>query len=420
MISTIVFRYLGTALQFVLLSVIAHSTSHDDYGLYLLCLGFTFSYYYLVGLGASESGMAGLARHPQPVDEQRGEIIGSVLVLSAACVLLLVTASVLVLVFGDSDANTASAAVFVMLFIAFNGVMFNVSQLLVGTGKSRLGSFFFYPATNLALMFSTVPMALYMRHVTFGQLAVASLAGAALAAAVAVAFCVRSAVPLTWSLRKIAFLMRTGLGLTLVRILHVVGFWIPTMVTGFLLSPASAGLIGTAGRLAIAVSAVIAAIRFVIRPSIVRALSQNETEKLKRLAGSVAFLTTTMGASALMLNELFGAKLIGLFFGENFVQIVPILTVLLLSVCAEGMFGPVDEILKLAGHQKVVALIYGSGLVFFLTGTIIATRFDLVWIAWLQVAYVFLIFLAMNLVVRKRLHFFVLPTWPDLNLLRRI
>lgn len=420
MISTIVFRYLGTALQFVLLSVIAHSASHDDYGLYVLCLGLTFSYYYLIGLGSSESAMARLARDHGQSLEDRGKIIGSVLVTSLGCVAVLATLSALLFVLSDPSDHSVAAAIFVMLFVSFNGVMFNVSQLLLGAGKSRLGSFFFYPATNLALMFSTVPMALVLRNVTFEQLAIASLTGSALAAFAAVLACYRSAGGLSWSLNEVWTLIRTGFGLTFVRILHVVGFWIPTMVAGFMLSPASAGLIGTAGRLAIAVSAVIAAIRFVIRPAIARALSRNETKNLKRMASSVAFLTTIMGAVAIVLNELFGAKLIGLFFGANFVQIMPILRILLLSVCAEGMFGPVDEILKLAGHQKIVGVIYGLGLVFFLAGTIVATYFDLIWIAWLQVFYVFFIFLAMNIAVRRRLHFFILPSWPDLKLLRKI
>jgi O-antigen/teichoic acid export membrane protein len=419
MIYTIILRYIGTALQFVVLSVMAKSASVDDYGLYVLCLGITFSYYYVVGLGTSESGMARMARDTRGI-EDRGAIVGSVLLTSAISVSLIWIVALAIGIIADSHSSEVNAIIFVLLFVSFNGMIFNISQILLGFGRNALGSFFFYPATNLALLFSTVPTALLLDKVSFLELTVASLVGSAVAAGCAVATCfwIARGSEISWSAQEVRALIVSGIGLTLVRIMHVVSFWIPTMVTGFMLSPASAGLMGTAGRLAIAVSAVIAAIRFVIRPSIARALVLENNDQLKRMAGSVAFMTTSLGAIALILNMLFGEYLMSLLFGARFIPIVPVLSVFLVSVCAEGIFGPVDEILKLGGFQKLVAMFYGFGLVVFVAGCTFATYFGLIWVASLQVLYVFILFLAMNIAVHRKFGFFVLPIWPDLKLLR--
>ncbi len=418
MLTTVFFRYLGTLLQFVVLAVIARSVSIEDYGLYMMCLSLVFSFYYVSGLGTSESGLAQLSRNRALEQEEgNGEIVGTVLVTALVCAAVLVCAALgIVILRPFADPATNVAAIFVLIFLSAGGVIFNVSQLLMGLGKSAAGSFFFYPAINLTLVFSTVPTALLLSQTGFVDLTIATGIGATLAGGVALFSLWRLTRELScgWSFARCKSLIYEGAGLTALRILHVSSFWIPTMVTGFLLAPALAGEMGTAGRLAIAVSAVIAAVRFFIRPAINRALAMEDLPKLRRMLGTVAFITTSAGVLALIANELVGEEVIGFFFGTELASAASLLSVLLLSVCAEAVFGPVDELLKANGQQKAVGWIYGIGVSSFLLGGILVANLGLIWIAWFQVAYVLGIFSAMNYVVYRNIGFAVFPQVPSL------
>lgn len=423
MLTTITFRYLGTVLQFVVLAVVARSVTQDDYGLYLLCLSFSFSLYYFLGLGASESALARLARAlAAERDVEAGLYFGTVLGLTAVCAIPLIAVAILISVVQPWASHTNSAIVFTLVFLIANGLMFNISQLLLGLRYTRLGSFFFYPSVNLVLLCSTVPTALLLASPNFSHLSIATALGASLASASALLICmaVMPGLLISWSTQLARTLIKEGFGLTGLRILHVSSFWIPTMVSGMLLSAANAGVMGTAGRLAIAVSAVIAAIRFFIRPVINHALELKQFEHLKSVMGAVATLTTFAGVGALVANELVGEQVIVFFFGSDLRAVAPLLSILLISVVAEAIFGPVDELLKAAGHQKVVGMIYGIGVLVFLIGSIIVAHWGLAWIGWLQVCYVFGIFLAMNLLVKQKLGFVVLPSWPTMNDLQKL
>lgn len=423
MLTTIMFRYVGTVLQFIVLAVIARSISPDDYGLYILCLSFAFSFYYLLGFGASESALARLARDlAAGRDAKVGLYVGTVLGLSGVCAAFLLLLAVAISIVQPLAAASNVALIFTLVFLSANGLMFNVSQVFLGLRRIKLGSFFFYPAINLVLLFSTVPTALLLSDPNFVQLSIATATGAVFASAVALAIClgVVRGGPLECSKHLGYKLIREGFGLTSIRMLHVSSFWIPTMVSGLLLSPALAGVMGTAGRLAIAVSAVIAAIRFFIRPVINEALELNQLEHLRRMMSAVAFLTMLAAIGALITNELAGEDIIGFFFGEELRPVAPLLSILLISVIAEAIFGPVDELLKAAGYQKAVGIIYGIAVPLFLIGSILVSQFGLVWLACLQVLYVTGIFLAMNLMVKLQFGFLILPSLPTMNELRKL
>jgi len=422
-LTTIAFRYLGTLLQFIVLAVIARSVSQDDYGLYMLCLSFAFSFYYFLGLGASESALARLARGLALGREaQVGLFVGTVLGLTGMCAAALLITAAVIGIFQPWSASTNSAAIFTLVFLSANGLIFNVSQLLLGLRHTELGSFFFYPAINLVLLFSTVPAALILSDPGFSGLSLATAIGATLASASALIVCrvIARDYRFEWSEKLATVLVREGIGLTCLRVLHVSSFWIPTMVSGFLLAPALAGIMGTAGRLAIAVSAVIAATRFFIRPAINQALARNEVERLRKVMGAVACVTTLAGLGALIANELVGAEIIAFFFGAELRYAASLLSILLIGVIAEAIFGPVDELLKASGHQKAVGIIYGAGVPLFLAGSIAVAPLGLEWIAWLQVFYVIGIFLAMNLVVQRHFGFLVLPSRPKIRDLRSL
>jgi len=419
MVNAIVLRYVGTLTQFVLLAIIARSLTPDEYGVYLLCLSVTFSFYYIVGFGASEAAVARLPRLREAESNvETSEITASVMMLTGISVAILLGLIPFSRLFEMRDETAWTAFDFTCLFLAANGIIFNVAQLLLGQGKTTLGSFFFYPAINLTLLLSVVPFLLLSDRVTFESLTQVSAFGAFVTAGIGSVICLSGTGRRGWRpFKQARSLLFPGIGMLAVRIMHVSSFWIPTMITGFLISSADAGQIGTAGRLAIAVSAVIAALRFVARPTLTVHLARDTMPELKRFTGSIAFVTTTMGIVSLAVHLLIGDELIRFVFGPEFNAVAPLLTILLLSVIAEAIFGPVDEILKLSGNQAAVTWIYGIGVLLFLVGAILTVRQGLHWVAWFQVLYVAGVFTAMNLLVKRKFGYFVLPCWPDRRLL---
>jgi O-antigen/teichoic acid export membrane protein len=158
----------------------------------------------------------------------------------------------------------------------------------------------------------------------------------------------------------------------------------------------------------------------VIRPKIAGLLFEHNLSELAAIARSLAFLTTTLSLLILGLHLVWGKIVIGQFFGANMISITPIVSVLLVSVCAEAVFGPVDEILKINGNQRAVAWTYFCGVLTFTFGVYFVSNFDLAWVALLQVVYVFGIFGIMNIIVRQQLGFWIYPSWSSLAILKKV
>lgn len=410
-------RYISTIVQFGVLAFLARWLAPDDYGLYMMCLGITYSFYYFVGFGASEAAVIEISKAKNRGDNSYIlECVGSGFCAVILSVLLIACCVGALLVLTGYDLPLPLAALFfISFFMSSNGVIFNVSQVLLSLGFTSLGSFLFYPAVNVTIaLLLTLVIPVNIEGVFESVAGIASAAsvivmvGALLICALAVKGRIRV------SLQCFIHLIRTGAPLTLIRILHVSSFWVPTMVAGFTLGSVEAGFIGTAGRLAIAVSAVIAAIRFVIRPSLISAIAEKRVGDLEVIAQKAATLTFTASLLAVACNVLFGTLVITLFFGENFAQIAPILTVLLVSVCAEAVFGPVDEILKASKCTGSVLLIYFVGITILSLMAIFAAPYGLIYIAWAQLLYVAIIFSAMNVLIVRRYGFFVLPSFKAL------
>ncbi len=134
----------------------------------------------------------------------------------------------------------------------------------------------------------------------------------------------------------------------------------------------------------------------------------------------MAFFTTSAAFTALIGNLVFGEHLIGLFFGDELKGAAPLLSILLISVIMEAVFGPVDEILKMGGFQRVVGKIYFAGIIAFVLLSIVLVSLGTYWLAWLQVAYVSAIFVAMNVVLYRHYGFLLHPRWPSVEMLKQL
>lgn len=411
MAGTVALRYVGVALQFVVLAVVARKLSPEDYGRYVFVLSVVLPTYFLFGLGASEAFLRTAPTGSQVRDDV-AQLAGGTLLLCGVSALAVSAGSLLIQsTFGMSGSGSATAW-FVAAFLIANGVMFNTSQLLLGVGKGQLGSFFFYPAVNLSLVAVAVPYLTWSNQPTFTGVAVASCGAALLVATVSMGLVCRE-VPIRWPAWKtMGSLIGIGLRLAAARAMYSAGLWIPAFFAGLLLTPTEAGILGTASRLAAAVTATLASTRFVVRPEIVRAYSMGRLDHLRKVCGAIATLVIVLTLSAVAVNALVGKRLIESVFGAGYISASAIMAVLLFGTVAESVGGPVDEVLKMTGRDRIVLGILFGGVVLLCVGEYAASSAGLYAMAWTQVAYSVAVFGTMIIAVRRSLGIWLLPASP--------
>lgn len=413
MLFTLVLRYGAIGLQFLILTLISHHFPHREYGLYVFVLSTVMPVYPLLGFGVSETVVRDLPAlsgdAPENVRaDMTGTMLGVVLLCAAAVPALAWAASALLPMSGEAR----TTLFFMAGFLAANGVMFNCAQLLLASGKPFLGAFFYYPAVNLALMAFSVPYMLFSPSPGFAGLAAATVMGAGLSAALALGLAIRHGGLPRLKPAIARHQIAIGIRLAIARVLYGVGLWLPTFLAGVLLGAGDAGVLGTAGRLAAAVSAVMAAIRFSVRPEIVRAFARGDMGRIGAVCGELAACSLGLALCAIAGALLLGKPLIVAAFGAHLAGVAPLLVILLVGVAAECFGGPVDEVLKMTGHQDWVLAILLMGTGVLLTLAFLFAHRGLAAMAMAQAAYSVVVFGAMIVVVRRKLGFWLRPALP--------
>ena len=87
-------------------------------------------------------------------------------------------------------------------------------------------------------------------------------------------------------------------------------------------------------------------------------------------------------------------------FGTGFGPAAPLLTILLVAEAIEAFAGPVDEVLKMTGHENWVLAIFCTVLPVTVVALLVAARHGVIAMAWVQVGYTLAVFAAMIAVVR--------------------
>ena len=411
MVLTVVFRYGGIALQFLILLILARHLNPDDYGRYMLVLSAVLPTYFLLGFGVSETFVRDA---PKLADSaQLGVLVGATLAVAVGTAIGIALVGGLLVWLLPLGTVTTGIVAFGLAFFIANGLMFNGAQLLLGAGSQTLGAFFFYPAVNLSLTLSVVPYVVFATAPTFEGVAVATSSASLVIAVLALVLVACHVRPRWPRLPVVWHLVRVGVRLSAARALYSAGIWLPTFVAGVVLAPTQAGYLGTASRLAVAVGAVMAAVRFAIRPSIVRAFERQDRYAIKVICGRLATVTLSFACLALVVSGLAGHRVISMTFGTSFASVAPLLTILLVAVAIEAYAGPVDEVLKMTGQENRVLAIFGIAVpiaAVVLWGT---AHSGVVAMAWVQVAYTLLVFGAMLVVVRRQWGIWLHPILPD-------
>ncbi|WP_168141784.1 lipopolysaccharide biosynthesis protein [Mycolicibacterium frederiksbergense] len=412
-------RYSGIALQFGILLVLARNLSAEDYGRYMLVLSAVLPTYFLLGFGLSES----FVRDASRLAERRNAdavkpLAGAVLLVSIGCALGVAIIGSLLYLSLPLSVPTSTVLAFAVAFFIANGLMFNSAQLLLGTGSETLGAFFFYPAVNISLALSAAPYVLASGEPTLTGVAATTSAAALIIAIAAVVVAFKRTRPRRPSRGDINQLARTGIRLSLARALYAAGLWLPIFIAGVLLSPAQAGYLGTASRLAVAIGAIMAAVRFAIRPAIARAFERQDRHAIKLACGKAATATLCVSIIALAVSIPMGETLISATFGSTFAPAATLLTILLIAIVIEAAAGPVDEVLKMTGQERRVVSIFFIAVPLATAALIVAAHQGVTAMAWVQVGYTFVVFAAMVVLVRRHSGIWVHPVLPT-SLIRR-
>lgn len=352
-VSAIGSRYGALAVQFVIVLLVANRLPQTEAGSYFVAFGLVATLFCLVGIGlpdglvitlgrALASGNTGIVRNALHRSLLRGIISASALFGCGAMVAILA---------GIDTTYSLLTGAWGLLY----GMVFVVSQGLIALRAAALGSFFFYSATNLALLFTSVPYLLLS--------SAPSLYGLMTMTVVAAVLAIAAALTALWhQARQFAGTERAELGaatcagavIALSRMLQSAIYWIPVWVTTILLGSADAAVIATAGRLLIAVTAVIAALRFSVRPAIIAAEAQGDWPAIERVGRHISLATAAFTSMAMAGLWFFGQPVLFVLLGAEYAAAWGVLMVLLVGALGEAFGGPVDEVLKMTGHGRTV------------------------------------------------------------------
>lgn len=350
----IISRYSSILVQFLLVTLIARALTPDDAGTYFLVSGLTLATYFLAGLGIPDGLVAAC---PAARALGNGNAVRHMAMKGVAysCGISLILPITVYLLFRalQHEASIALPASILCMGYSFT---FIAAQTLVATEKVQPGSFVFYSAINTCLCFTTVPYLLIAKSPGLIDVLAINAHTALAAGGASLAFTIWHVHKLTGGGSSVSLvgLWKNGLLISLGRVVQASILWMPVWIAGILLTNADAALLGLAGRLLSIVGALLAAIRFAIRPTLAFLASRNDWRAVERISGNVALVASAFSVAAMATAWLFGEDLIALVFGESYRPASALLFIMLGATLAESVGGAVDEILKMSSKSGVV------------------------------------------------------------------
>lgn len=349
------FRYGALAIQFLMVLLVTRTLPQAEAGQYFIAFGIVATIFALAGAGLPDGLVKTLG---EDIARGRRKHIRSSLVIAG---MITFTSSLVV------------AALAVAFFVAVGGplnyigltaiwgfcygMVFFAAQGLVALRFIGLGSYFFYTSTNVLLLVTSFPYLLLATDPNLIGLMTSTVCAAGLSMlAACVMLWSKLAVYPAGGSADLRPAFSTGSLIALSRMLQATLYWIPVWVAGVMLGAVDASIVATAGRLLIAVSAVIAAMRFSIRPEIVAASVQGDWPRIERTGRNISFVATLATLLAMLGTWYIGRPVIIFLFGSGYTSAWVVLMILLIGALAEAIGGPVDEILKMTGHTPAVLI----------------------------------------------------------------
>lgn len=352
----IISRYGSIAIQFALVALIARHLGADDAGRYFFVAGTVLSLYFLAGFGIPDGLVAAC-----PAENARGNsrAVGALALkgLLYSCALASVV-PVSIYVAALSFTGCHRTAIYASIWSAGYCLTFIASQTLVSIDKTEFGSFVFYSAVNVCICFTTIPYLLLSENPSL-EGTLASNAFAALAAgASSIVFTLRNVFKLgvDGTAPSVHALWKNGFRISLGRVVQAAIIWMPVWIAGVLLTHSDSAQLGLAGRLLSIVGALLAAVRFSIRPRIAFLAARGEWQAISGISGRIAQIASIFSLCAMAITWTIGQDLIDRAFGRGYESTATLLLILLGASLAESLGGAVDEALKMSGQAGAVLL----------------------------------------------------------------
>lgn len=147
---------------------------------------------------------------------------------------------------------------------------------------------------------------------------------------------------------------RQGIMIAAGRVIQACLLWSPVWVVSVALGATDAALVGLGARLVAAVAAVIGAVRFSIRPTLVRDAAKGDWRSIEVRCSRIALFTVGLAVAAIVTLLAFGPSLVSAFFGPEFRAASYVTALMLVGTIGESLGGPVDEVLRMSGYASVV------------------------------------------------------------------
>lgn len=355
-LSPIASRYGAIVIQFLIVIIVARNLDLHEAGLYFVAFGTVATTFTLAGLGMPD-GMVKVVANAiatKNCNSVRPSISRAAAITIASSAAVGLVAALFAMAIGFDASFVTAVACWWLLYC----LVFFLSQILVSLHRPASGTFFAYTAINIAYVFTLVPYLALTQSPTAVGAIWAGVAGSFIAAVAACIWALKSLSAFSRSDSDTAEegMFRLGASLAASRFLQASLAWIPVWTTAYFLGAEQAAVYSAAGRLMVAVTAVVASLRFAVRPEIIRSAANNDWRSIERLGRVISLGSTALAVLALLAVAILGNFIIPIVFGPDYVRAVPILLILLIGAVGEGIGGPVDEVLKMTGHQTFVLL----------------------------------------------------------------
>lgn len=348
-------RYIGMVLTFLTMSLIAHKLSVTDLGMYSISFGLASSFCYLVGIGIPE-GLVKVIEKNYSNNRSRHNLIFNAHLLSILSGVFVIIITLIISFLSWLDSNHASTIIWCVAW----GCNISAAHSLVALKKERLGAMFFYSLT--ALCSSSVAIISVLLGTTEISIIITRTA-VAFSLLSMISTCVlflhiqeKSSIRMI-SLNDAKKLLTTGLPFTLGRVIQACILWIPVWLSGFYYTKEASGIVAALIRLGVAFGAAMSATRFVLKRWFVQLIQEKKIVLLGDILSSFGTLISAISLSGAVLMLLIGDIVLALMFGSGIGQYYWLMSIILLGISIEALFGASEDLLKNSnGMSKTLKL----------------------------------------------------------------
>lgn len=357
-LAPIISRYSSILVQFWIVTLISRSLTTEDVGTYFVISGAVLTLYFLSSFGVADglilvtSKRISRGHNRQAATRIFGAITIGLISLVPFCLLVGIAAY--------TFTTSWLMSGLVVLWLLGYCLCFIASQALIAMHKVRVGTFIFYSAVNFALLITTAPYLLTSSDPSLISTVAWISLPALFAGLSSISYCYLFALrPRTRiSLRYCTLAGRRsaclGWSIAIGRLVQSSLLWSPVWASGIIIGANEAAQVGLATRLYGVLGALLAAVRFSVRPQIAKLASAGEWLLIETLSRRIALSALVFVFITFLFVLLAGNLAISLLFGPSYSEAWLLLLIMFGAFLGESMGGPVDEVLRMTGYATRV------------------------------------------------------------------